>query len=198
MIASASTNGGRLGRVHAEFDDGYIFTIRRGKDYVPVVFDFYDIFDCRHRSVIATGPVYHDKLLRRDGGWREHKHFLTPTFSWSRMGAVKVKEGLCGEDMTNKKRYAFELDRAEDAALCDLVIDRSTRYRCDSTYWRIDKTVQNESSYELFGFSQSDPRTCCEENCDKPCSPDSWFARAGCDKGPGDCLILNDNMEGEQ
>lgn len=189
-VAAAATNGGSLGRVHAEFKDGYVFTIRKGEDYIPVVFDFYDIFDCPHKAVIATGDLYHNRLMRRDGGWRRKTKKTIPLFDWHEMKKVKLDEDFCCKDAKDRNVFGFQLNRAKNAAVCDLEVNHVEEYRCDSTYWRIDKTIQNDSSYTLFGFSQEDPRLCCEDNCKEPCSEDNWFIRTGCTKEDADCLIV--------
>ena len=45
-VTEAGTNGGKRGRVHSEFDDGYAIGYFDGCDYVPIVFSWEDAFGC--------------------------------------------------------------------------------------------------------------------------------------------------------
>lgn len=174
-VATASTNGGSLHRVHAEFSDGYVFAIRQGDDYLPISFTFEDAFECLYDSVIVSGEWYHKHLMRSDGGLATRGSGTMPTFSWSELVKVRLDEA--------RELYGYELNRETDAAICNLIIGGPELYRKDRTYWKIGKTIQNAASGGIeFGFSQPDPRLCEDENCDYPCSEDSWKARTGCEE----------------
>ena len=165
-VAKAATNGGKLNNVHAEFRDGYIFAVKYGKDYIPVVFTFVDALCTKQEAVLATGKLYHKELMRSDGGVKIDEKHITPLFSWSKVSKVLFHDNV----------YGHEINRAQDVALENITFDGETKFRCDRTYWTPNKTIQNNSSPEpLIGFSQKDPRSCDVEP-DK-CNPDDFCVR---------------------
>lgn len=175
MIAAASTNGGTRDRVHAEFANGYIFAVRNGENYIPVVFDVVNAFGENNPTVLAAGAVYHDRLMRRDGGPRLYTKKITPVFDWSELRKVQIGTSECDDE--GNPIFGFELNRARNAAICGLDFYISKLYRCDRNFWNPGKTVQNATGQsDLFGVKQTDPRACAEPSCSHAgkCKANTW------------------------
>lgn len=196
MVAAASTNGGTLNRVHAEFSNGYIFAVRRGQDYVPVTFSTEDIYGCSHTVLLASGSLYHKGLMRSDGGMYEKNDSVTPTFNWRQLEKVTVGHSQ-GPDGEIYPIYGYCLNEADRAAICGLKLTKKTRYRCDRTFWDVGGTVQNATGpADLFGLTQIDPRACMHNPCDNGCGEDTWASRTGCEEPEQACY--NVTMEEDE
>lgn len=178
MIAAAQTNGGKLRSVHKEFEDGYLFAVLQDGDYVPVTFDVQDALGTLNRVVIAGGVVYHNFLMRRDGGWLVNDDSVIPTFSFYEL--EKIVSGITkGPDGQVYERYGYGVYQAEDTALCDVKINRVSARRLDAPFWDPGHVTQNATGQpDLFGFTQTDPRSCVHggDGCNK-CNDDSWESR---------------------
>ena len=194
MIATAGTNGGRLNTVHNEFLNGYLFAVLLDGDYVPVSFSIEDIYGCMSDTLIASGDLYHKRLMRSDGGWVVEDDSVTPTFDFRELQEV-VYGYSKGPDGETDPIYGYSLLEGSDVAICGLTLNSVRRKRCDRNFWEIGNTVQNATgNKDLFGMSQIDPRSCPKEcvSCEGgQCSTDTWKSRTGCEETSNDCYVID-------
>lgn len=183
MIAAAQTNGGKLNSAHKEFANGYVFAIRFSGDYVPITFKVTDVLGRTDDVVIASGDVYHKALMREDGGWLVEDDSATPTFDFREM--LKLTTGVVkGPDGEVYENYEYGVYEGNDVAICGFDVNRVTAYRKDAPFWDPGKVVQNETGQaDLFGFTQTDPRSCVHGNrrCQE-CDDDNWDTRLKVDR----------------
>lgn len=184
MIAAAQTNGGELNTSHKEFSNGYVFAILEPgatdtEKYVPVTFTVMDIFGECSDVVVASGDVFHGRLMRRDGGWSAKDDSVTPTFDFREL--QKITTGITqGPDGEKYESYGYGLYEGQDYALCGVDINGLVAWREDRTFWDPGKTVQNETGQpDLFGLTQTDPRSCVHNvaDCEACDVTDSWEHR---------------------
>lgn len=180
MIAPAQTNGGTLDSAHKEFANGYVFAVYNSGDYIPVTFDVEDTFGEVSRTVIASGDLHHSVLMREDGGWRVLRDdSVVPTFDFRELQKVPYGVTTQGPDGEIYESYGYGLYEGEDMALCGFKINRVTAQRADRYFWNPGKVVQNEfGQAELFGFKQTDPRSCVAD-VGGVCDEDDFQVRLG-------------------
>lgn len=184
MITPGVGAGGVIKRVHQEFDDGYVIGVFDGCDYVPLVFEWNDIFDCPETSILTSGELYHSRLMRKDGGLVKREYNSRILYDWNDMEKVISGYSLApdGELLAN---YRYELNSEENAAICDADGTVTEYTRLDRYFWRPDNITQNDTGQEdLFSATQVAHDTCDFE--EGPCG-DKW-------DNSTDCLII-DNGE---
>ena len=160
MITPAVTMGGKKGRVHAEFSDESVYGYHDGNDYIPIVFPYENDFgEIEHTILKTDGKLYHNRLMRHDGGVCIQKETEMPTFSWSQLN--KVPYGYTeAPDGTLHESYGYCLNRACDTALDGISYGRILVNRIDRTYWTPDDVTQNtEGPKDMFSLDQYDPST---------------------------------------
>ena len=185
MITPAGNAGGEIKRVHSEFDDGYVIGVFDGCDYVPLSFTWEDIYGCDETSILTSGDLFHNKLMRKDGGVVVKEYDTRILYDWNDMEKVITgySNAPSGELLEN---YRYQLNSETNTALCDADGHTVEISRIDRFFWRPDNVTQNDSGQEdLFSATQIAHDTCPfpDEKC-----KDKWETEAS------DCYII-DNGE---
>lgn len=184
MITPAGNAGGVIKMVHQEFDDGYIIGFFDGCDYVPIVFGWNDIYDCPEEAVLASGDLYHNRLIRKDGGLIVEEHNSRILFDWNEMEKVisGYSETPSGELLEN---YRYELNTSTDTAIYGADGTTNTYKHLDRFYWTPGHITQNDSGQnDIFSATQMAHDACKDsDGC-----VNEWS------KEPSDCWII-DNGE---
>ena len=167
-VTEATTKGGERKQVHSEFDDGYVIGFFDGCDYVPLLFCWDDIYDCPETSILASGDLYHSRLMRTDGGVAGTVSQEIYTFDWSEMTRVPIK-GLKNKDGTARYVDGYHLNKGQDTSFYGVnSVSRHLR-RLNRHFWTPGDVTQNESGPEgLFGIGQIAHNTCpfdCTDKC---------------------------------
>lgn len=170
-ITPAGTQGGRRGRVHAEFDDSILVGYYDGDDFIPIIFPYENEFgEVECAAIRIDGHLYHGRFMREDGGVCIQEETEAITASWSDL--QKVPYGYTvAPDGTYHEAYGYCLNRECDVILDELTHGRVLVNRLDKYFWSPDNVTQNDKSPDdPFSLEQFDP---CHapfeyDNCGKP------------------------------
>lgn len=160
MITPGVGAGGEIKRVHQEFDDGYVIGIFQGCDYVPLVFSWNDVFDCPEDAILTSGDLFHNRLMRKDGGVVRKEYNSRILFDWNEMekvitGYSKSPEGDLLEN------YKYQLNSSCDTGICGADGNTVETIRLDRFYWTPGNITQNDSGEgDLFSATQIAHSTC--------------------------------------
>jgi hypothetical protein len=169
MIAPAATRNGQNKTVHTEFDDGYAIGVFEGCSYIPLVFRWQNpAFDDCESAVLASDKLYHDRLMRNDGGEQAYYDSEVITFDWFKLSKVTLGYSKNPNTLENEEVWGYCYEEASDAAIDGIISSIYDVVRKDRDYWTPGHTIQNATGpEELFGLDQLNPRTCPHgPNCD--------------------------------
>ena len=170
-VASATTKGGERKLVHSEFDDGYALGYFDGCDYIPLLFCWEDIYGCLESSVLASSELYHNRLMRHDGGLRVDDSAEAYTFDWHEMKRVPF---VIHSESGDRYIDGYELNSASNTALEGLTTRSRTYSRRNRYYWTPGHVSQNEQGANpLFTLTQRSLRAC-PYNCIGQCYHDTF------------------------
>ena len=176
-VTAATTKGGERKQVHSEFDDGYAIGFFDGCDYVPLVFCWDDLYDCPVTSILTSGDLYHNRLMRTDGGLHQSISQEIYTFDWSEMSKVPI-EGLKNPDGSARVVHGYSLNKGTDTSLHGVNSIRTDIRRRNRNYWTPGNTTQNsEGPSELFTIGQIAHSTCPFDCSGDKCHHDTFIEK---------------------
>lgn len=163
-LTAATTNGGRRNKVHSEFDDGYVIGFFDECGYIPLTFSWDDEYGCVESAVLSADELYHNRLMRTDGGLRVDDSVQEYTFDWHQMNRVRLN---IPSDRTEAPVRAprvidgYELNSATNTSLEGVRGRTRTYTRLDRYYWTPDHVTQNEQGPSpLFTLEQVSHDAC--------------------------------------
>lgn len=158
-VLQATNNGGFYNTVHNQTDDGSVFSVVDGDEYVPITFSYCDYLGTRQTHLIASGEIFHDHLMRGDCGVRRKDDSMDLLFSWDKTtheieGFTEAPDGVL-HPATREHNEHVECTR-----ICGLEGHKTEFYRKDREYWTPGTTLKATSVPEIFGWTQYNPLSC--------------------------------------
>lgn len=159
-VVAATTNGGRINKVHRQTDDGIVFSVAVGDDLLPITFRYTDYLGDPHETLISSGRYHHARLMRGDCMECRDDSAIT-TFSWAEIktpvvGFVEAPEG------TFEPVHDTVPNCAENVALKGLRMRHRACFRRDRDYWDPGMVLQATVEEDPFAFlEREEENDCC-------------------------------------